>query len=318
MQKIRSIKIFNLYKVATESSIVRLLKFTPDQASIMQKKFGRRAHLYASWLKEYISLYTNKKSELNNFIKIEDFYEIMDNFNHYLSRYFTGGDLFEYHYIDEDRNKLLEIVNPYLSIFESGQLFNKFKNMKLKEAMDEYAVYINKNKKIEDAFGSIRWRGELKTEINGSIYHFKNVGEECPMASMLMHNCGQILSSDFGSQGEYSDSVDMNMILIVKDNKRMVGIATVGYINGYSHPKGDDDYEDEIDGKFIVNAEAPASKYIEDDNVLKALDFYINYNNLKPAIVHDYESGEIISSTKPIRLGSLGDVIHIWMKVNEY
>jgi hypothetical protein len=303
MQKIRSIKIFNLYKVATESSIVRLLKFTPDQASIIQKKFGRRAHLYASWMKEYISLYTNKK---------------MDDFNHYLSTYFTDGDLFEYHYIDEDRSKLLEIVNPYFSIFESGQLFNKFKNMKLEEAMDEYAVYINKNKKIEDAFGSIRWRGELKTEINGSVYHFKNVGEECPMASMLMHNCGQILSSDFGSQGEYSSSVDMSMVLIIKDDKRLVGITTVGYINGYSHIQNDDDYEDEIDGKFIVNAEAPGSKYIENDDVLKALNFYINYNNLKPAIVYDYESGYTISDAKSIRLISSENIVHIWMKKDGY
>lgn len=312
MQKARSIKIFNLYKVATESSITRLLGFTPEEASIMQKKFGRRAHLYASWLKEYIKFHPDLKSK-------QDFYELMNIFNFYLENYFTDNDLFDYHYIDDQRSKLLkEIINPYFMIFESGQLFNKFKNMSLEEALDEYTMYINKNKEIEDAFGSISWHGELKTEINGSIYHFTNVGEECPMASMLMHNCGQILSSDFGSEGEYSRSVDMSMVLIVKDNKKLCGIMTVGYINGYSHPKGDDDYEDELDGKFIVNAEAPAGKEIKDDDVLKALDFYIKYNNIKPAIVYDYKSGNIISKFNTSRLASSGDLVHIWMEGNRY
>jgi len=300
--------LYKLYKIATEGTIKSILGFKPDIAKLISERFGRRAFLYAKWFKEYL-----EKHGLN--IEDLDFKAIqhgMIYFDNYMSNLLNISGLKEYHIIDDD--EMLDLLNPFVTIFEKGTLYNKFKGMSLEEAEEKYKEYFINHSKVKKALGSIKWRGELHTEINGSIYHFKDVGEECGIASILLHNCGQIISSDFGSEGEYFNSVDMTMHLIIKDSSKVVGVTTSGYINGYSHPQGDLNYKNEIDGKFIINAEGPAKRKIRDADTLLALDFFIEYNNLTPAIVFDYRTGKRLSNLVDSSLLRSGSLTNIWIQ----
>jgi len=300
--------LFNLYKIATEGTIKSILGFNPDIAKLISDRFGRRAFLYAKWFKEYLKEDNKEIKDLNP-RQIEFNMSLFDS---YISDTLSLSQLNEYHYITDD--EMLDLLNPFVTIFEKGTLFNKFKGMGLEEAMEEYKKYFINHSKVQMALGSIKCRGELSTIINGSRYHFKNIGEECQLATILMHNCGQITYSAFGSEGEYFNSVNMTMHLIIKDSSKAVVITTSGYINGFSHPDGGHDYRDEIDGKFIVNAEGPAGRKIEDEDVMKALEFFINYNNLRPAIVHDFKTGEVINHLNNDNLAESGNLTNIWIQ----